>query len=80
MSASHVTVVECGECAGHGWCEEVIPGHDLDCDGSCRNCPVPIPGQAPCRTCGGNGTIEVPDPTAPPGDEEDAAGSDVKGV
>jgi hypothetical protein len=37
--------------------------HHPDCDGSCRNCPIEVPVQCPCETCGGDGVVheEVPD-------------------
>ena len=42
---------ECPFCRGHGW--TTGSAHDPNCDGSCRNCPVPV--QEQCEFCGGAG-------------------------
>jgi hypothetical protein len=41
---------ECSECGGSGWV--MVPAHAPDCNGECRNCPVPE--QAQCEKCYGS--------------------------
>ena len=41
----------CQPCGDTGSVTEVLPEHDPNCDGSCRNCPVAVPYQAPCPNC-----------------------------
>ena len=33
--------------------------HALGCDGSCRNCPVPVEVRDPCDMCGGCGQVQM---------------------
>lgn len=41
-------VKDCPQCDGVGWYRDTEPGHDSMCDGSCRNCPVPVEVQIQC--------------------------------
>jgi DnaJ-class molecular chaperone len=49
----------CPVCRGGGWILVAEPGHVSDYDGTCRNCPVPIPTQAPCDFCSGLGKVTI---------------------
>ena len=49
----------CPECGGCGVISGTGMEHDPSCDGSCRNCPVPVEIQEPCYMCGGEGDIPV---------------------
>jgi hypothetical protein len=42
---------ECPTCGGQGW--TTGSAHDPRCDGSCRNCPIPV--QEQCEFCDGAG-------------------------
>lgn len=39
----------CSKCDGTG--TVVVPGHSADCDGTCKNCPIPE--EQPCDACTG---------------------------
>lgn len=61
----------CPDCEGCGGIEnievdyEIGMGHAPDCDGTCKNCPVPVQVEVerqvvePCLTCKGTGQIPV---------------------
>lgn len=51
---------ECPECSGSGSIESTGSEHSSDCDGSCRNCPVPVQVIEPCAMCGSRGIVMVP--------------------
>lgn len=42
----------CGACGGSGGIETTRAAHDPNCDGSCRNCPVPVRELEQCEYCG----------------------------
>lgn len=42
----------CTMCDGLGYVETVGSAHAPDCDGGCRNCPVPVQDREGCEYCG----------------------------
>lgn len=50
-----MTTQRCGKCGGDGWVVGTESAHDPNCDGSCVNCPVPVPVQIKCERCDGTG-------------------------
>jgi hypothetical protein len=42
---------ECGTCDGSGYVPNVVPDHAPDCEGECRNCPVPVLVAEACPEC-----------------------------
>lgn len=48
----------CANCGGSGWTTDVEPAHDPECDGTCKNCPIPVQVQVECSRCQGNGYQE----------------------
>lgn len=42
----------CSMCDGTGVVTTTGSAHAGDCDGSCRNCPVPVEEQEQCEYCG----------------------------
>lgn len=50
--AAKAVVDACSTCDGNGWVETVTPAHAPDCDGACRNCPVPVQDREGCEYCG----------------------------
>lgn len=51
-------LLNCPDCGGLGWVEGTGMAHHPACDGSCRNCPIPVQTQEPCDTCGGSGQVQ----------------------
>ena len=52
------TLVDCPQCGGSGWVHGTAMDHAPGCDGSCRNCPVPVEVREPCDVCGGYGQVQ----------------------
>jgi len=48
---------KCGMCGGSGWTIGTGSAHDPNCDGTCVNCPIPVPIQVECEHCHGQGYI-----------------------
>lgn len=57
MSPS-TSLLDCPDCGGLGWVEGTGMAHHPSCDGSCRNCPIPVQTQETCAMCGGSGQVE----------------------
>ena len=54
--AARIDISHCPYCDGRGYVEVIATGaeHDPNCDGSCVNCPIPVPirVQEECEGCG----------------------------
>ena len=59
MKVASDALLDCPDCGGQGWVEGIGMAHHPSCDGSCRNCPVPVQTQEPCDTCGGSGQVKA---------------------
>lgn len=57
MKVASDALLDCPDCGGQGWVGGTGMAHHPSCDGSCRNCPIPVQTQEPCETCGGSGQI-----------------------
>jgi len=51
-------LLDCPDCGGSGWVEGTGMAHHPSCNGSCRNCPIPVQTQEPCGMCGGTGQVK----------------------
>ena len=56
VKAAKWSIDHCPYCEGKGYVEVIATGseHDPNCDGSCVNCPIPVPirVQEQCEYCG----------------------------
>lgn len=51
-------LLDCPQCGGYGWVHGTAMDHAPGCDGTCRNCPVPVEVRDPCDVCGGCGQVQ----------------------
>lgn len=49
---------QCGGCDGFGLIEYIEAAHDTSCDGTCKDCPIPISAVEQCGRCGGSGKVD----------------------
>jgi len=48
----------CPFCNGDGWYVVTGSAHDPNCDGTCKNCPIPVQEQEQWQNCEGRGYLE----------------------
>lgn len=48
----------CVGCDGFGLVEFTESAHDPSCDGTCKDCPIPVPAVEQCGRCEGTGKID----------------------